>query len=788
MAKEEKTKKEAAVTEKPAKAPKPAKEKPVKAEKPAKAPKPAKTSKKKERKQISRKKKIVIVCIAAVIIMAIVAALVLIYAFGITNKVFDSNVDSMEELAIHDANTISEFINESWDSLEKSADKLVMYGLDIKERTGKELDLQGCLEYLNMERANSGFDQMYIFTQVYGDTNVALYSDTFVQNLHDSRGSSTIPFIEKGYVDILNRTPERFVIKYLRDDTWVEDRTDALYYGVMLNNSIASNKLTVSGVEVVAVMARMDLTSIQDRIKIDCFDGRGYTSVIDGDGNYIASVYGVSALGKQDNYFTQIKDSVFDASSEIQDAQEVINSIKDGKSVRLIYTDSEGEKVATTTKIEGLDWTVIMTVDKGVFDDQSRDIILYTSYFTIAIIVAFLIIVILASLSSYTTVNTKAEVRARNDFLAIISHEIRTPLNAVVGFNNLARMNISNKDRCKEYLEKEGESSTYLLKLLDDILDLSEMKDHPVQLTEKAASIESIVYNVIANQRTEIQKKGLHFGAKKSLITPYIICDEKRVEQVMVNIMSNAVKFTDQGQIFMTIAQEKINDEKVKTTFKISDTGCGMSEEVKSKIFMGAEKSNTMQMKGTGLGMTITKMIIDAMGGTINVESELNKGTTFTISFVSKMCSNSEIYEYKKNMHVITNDDPTRKMHVFIVEDNELNAEILTEILLENNFKVSHAEDGAKAVEMFAASAFGEYDVVLMDIRMPVMDGFEATRAIRSLPREDAQNVPIFACTANAFKEDEDEAYASGMDDFLTKPIDMTQMLNKLQTIHTKRK
>jgi len=794
----EKPKKEVAVKEeKPKKPEKVKKEKPAKVEKPKKekAPKAKKGKVEKpqmdEKEKKKKKKKILLFVSIGTVAMAVIVALIVVYIFGVIDRLFESRIENMEEIAEHDASSISEYIDESWTALEEIADRLVTYNLD-NENTMK---MQDCMEYLNRERAASSFDKLYIFTTVTFNSNeVTLYSDTYTQTKNDS-----IPFIKEGLIeklDITNNEDCKLVFKYLREDTWVEDRTDALYYGVKLNSANESNKLEFGDEQVKMIMGRMDLSSVQSKIKIESYGGKGYASIVDENGDYIINVSGISAIGKTESYINELNGAKFDSDSTIGNVADVEKAVKEKRDFQLVYTDAEGiEKVSTpvylSKYLDGVDWVVMMTVNKSVFDNQSKQILLYTLYFMIAITFLFLTVIIVGALAMYRGVNTRAEVKARNDFMAIMSHEIRTPLNAIIGYNRLARMNANNKDKLKEYLQKEGESSDYLLGLLNDILDLQEMQDHPIQLNEKAASIESIIYSVIAMQRTQIQKKGLKFGAKKNLITPYIVCDEQRMKQVVMNIMSNAVKFTDQGQIFMTVSQEKVGEDKVKTFFKISDTGCGMTPEMKSQMFEAFSQdrnNNTMCLKGTGLGMAINKMIVDAVDGDIEVESELNKGSTFTVSFVSKMCSNQEIYEYKKNMHVVNNDDPERRMKVLIVEDNELNAEILTEILLAENFKVAHAEDGAKAIEMFAASAFGEYDVVLMDIRMPVMDGFESTKGIRSLPREDAQTVPIFACTANAFKEDEDRAYSVGMDDFLTKPIDITQMLAKLQNIHTRRK
>ena len=264
-----------------------------------------------------------------------------------------------------------------------------------------------------------------------------------------------------------------------------------------------------------------------------------------------------------------------------------------------------------------------------------------------------------------------------------------------------------------------------------------------------------------------------------------------------MNIVGNAAKFTPEGgTITLSVSQEGAEDDQVTTIYRCTDTGVGMSKEFCEKIFdaFSQERNkNSNSVKGTGLGMAICKLLTQAMGGDITVESELNKGSTFTVTLPSTKAKIEPEYRNQATEETIAEAQAlTESMHsekpikVLVAEDNELNAEILTEILTEEGFEVVHAKNGQLAVDIFQESAENEFDVILMDMQMPVMDGCTASAAIRKLARADAKSVIIFACTANTFKEDRERAIESGMDDFLPKPIDVKHMMDKLSKVTQK--
>jgi CheY-like chemotaxis protein len=265
---------------------------------------------------------------------------------------------------------------------------------------------------------------------------------------------------------------------------------------------------------------------------------------------------------------------------------------------------------------------------------------------------------------------------------------------------------------------------------------------------------------------------------EKNIIAPWIIGDDVMLKQVLMNILSNAAKFTPKGgEVVLSVEQELEDDTRVCTIFKCRDTGCGMSQNILEHIwdsFSQDRGSTDESIKGTGLGMAISKLLVDAMGGEIKAESKLGEGSTFYVTLHSDIVS--EPPKREPNLK----GSSTEQKKILIVEDNELNAEILHEILEGEGFKVEVAGNGQIALDRFKESRVGEFNLILMDLQMPVMDGCTATVEIRKLDREDAATVPIFACTANNFTEDRERADASGMNDFLSKPIDVDELLRKI--------
>ena len=371
---------------------------------------------------------------------------------------------------------------------------------------------------------------------------------------------------------------------------------------------------------------------------------------------------------------------------------------------------------------------------------------------------------------------------AKTTFLNNMSHDIRTPMNAIIGFTNIA-LRHPTEPEVKCCLEKIGESSDHLLTLINDVLDISRIESGKTKYTPSPVDITKVTDAVLDITKGFLINRNLTFDIHRAkLDKPYVMADAVRIREVLVNILGNAVKFTpDGGTIwFQTEYFPGEDDCHIIVRYRISDTGVGMSEEFLDRVFddfAQEENGARTQYKGTGLGMAITKQYVDLMGGTISVESKKGNGSTFTVDLPLEMTSienidKQEMPQAKENL---------RGIRVLLAEDNDLNAEIAEIQLEELGMKVTRANDGKQAVELFSDNPADTFDVILMDIMMPQMNGYEATKAIRSLSnRPDGCSIPIIAMTANAFAEDVQASLDAGMNGHLSKPIVMDEVIKTI--------
>lgn len=378
---------------------------------------------------------------------------------------------------------------------------------------------------------------------------------------------------------------------------------------------------------------------------------------------------------------------------------------------------------------------------------------------------------------------TKANL-AKREFLFNMSHDIRTPMNAIIGFTALAQTHIDDRGQVEDYLKKISVSSQHLLSLINDVLDMSRIESGKVTLEAKPVHLPELVHELRDIVQAVVSEKGLSLTLDTvGVENEDVIADPLRLEQILINVLANAVKFTpDGGQISLWIVQKDTAPAGYADfEFHIKDNGIGMSEEFQKHIFeqFARERTSTVsKIQGTGLGMAITKSLVDMMGGRITVKSEQGKGSEFTISL------RFPIGEAKTEQ-----TPPAAKASAFtgkkllVVEDNELNLEIASTLLKEAGFAVDTAENGKIAVEKVEAASADRYDLILMDIQMPEMDGYEATRRIRALPDTKKAALPIVAMTANAFEDDRKNALRAGMNGHIAKPLDIQKLFQVLSEL-----
>ena len=378
--------------------------------------------------------------------------------------------------------------------------------------------------------------------------------------------------------------------------------------------------------------------------------------------------------------------------------------------------------------------------------------------------------------------HAQATNKAKTAFLSHMSHDMRTPMNAIIGFTGIAMKN-NPSDEVKNCLEKIDESSEHLLSLINDVLDLTRVESGKVKYNPVPADLKSITDSALDITKGFLTNRDISFKIQhEEAKIPNVLVDSVRLRDVLVNILSNAVKFTpDGGTItFEARCQEKGGDGYINMHYRISDTGIGMSEEFTKEVFeeFAQEDSDVRtQYHGVGLGMAIVKKYVDMMGGTISVQSKKHEGTTFTVDIpleiTDKECNKSDTgFSEKVNLTGVK---------VLLAEDNELNAEIATVQLEEFGMNVERAVDGKNAVEIFRNHPEGTFDVILMDIMMPEMNGYEAAKAIRAMnDRPDGKNIPIIAMTANSFAEDVQESLDAGMNEHLSKPIVIEEVIKTI--------
>ena len=373
---------------------------------------------------------------------------------------------------------------------------------------------------------------------------------------------------------------------------------------------------------------------------------------------------------------------------------------------------------------------------------------------------------------------------AKTRFLFNMSHDIRTPMNAIIGFSELLEKHIDEKDKAIDYLGKIKSSSNFLLSLINYVLEMARIESGKLVLKKEVGCVTDLIESLIDVFEPGVKKKFITYSCETDIQHKYVIGDEIKVREIFINIIGNSVKYTPEGgKISVSVKEEPFEKENyIAYRIIVEDNGIGMSKEYLPHIFEEFSREHTStesKVTGTGLGLPIVKSLIDMMGGTIEVESQLGCGTKMTVVLPFELASEKQILEEKQKEKEKISDSILGK-RVLLAEDNELNAEIAMTVLKENGLKAERAANGKQCMEMLKKMPEDYYDMILMDIQMPEMDGYEATKLIRNL--DDARaDIPIVAMTANAFEEDRQKALESGMNAHVSKPVDMN-MLFKVMT------
>lgn len=702
-------------------------------------------------------KKLLRILAIVLIIVPVIGAFALFIT--LMNQMTQSTtLNTVNEIAIHDKLIIENFLERNWSELDGIYRRILMYDCD------SILDVQ---ERMALERASGNFHTLFLVAE-----DGTVYSDKYAVYTEDQMGISSY----------LQGDKKQQAYRYDYTTTTKEQKEMILY-------AITLDDYEVDGIKFTHLASITSINQIQEHMAIYSFfmngKSHGVASVINPAGDYIVNTEKTVSLNQRINLY----DKLAKEKREHQWTDEKIRTSIEGRdSFQIAYTDEdEITWFLFFIPLDGVSWYLVTSVEQSVFTNLSRNFIFCSFSMVIIAIVFSICMVLLLIRSRKNTMRARADARGRSEFLSNMSHEIRTPLNGIIGLLHLMETHLFDGDteQLSAWIKKCNGTAQYLLSLISDILDMSKIQAGKLSFNIEPFLLQSMLESVESMQRGNVSGRGVELILESDITAPCLMGDELRIKQVLMNVVGNAAKFTPAGGcIRLSASQSPAEDGRVLTKIVCADNGIGMTAEFQAHIWESfAQEHNKVSngTRGTGLGLSISKGIMMTMGGDITVESELGKGSTFTISFPSEAVdaySQEPVPDTVPEPGKLT---PNTSLKILIAEDNELNAEILMAILQDARYEAVLAQDGSKAVELFSRSAIGGFDLILMDMRMPVMDGCQATQAIRALDRPDAKTIAIFACTADSFQDDKDRALASGMDDFLTKPIDISELLKKVE-------
>ena len=591
--------------------------------------------------------------------------------------------------------------------------------------------------------------------------------------------------------------------------------------------AIPCQEYTINGETYTAIGTLYDHSKLDSMLSVKSYNGNAYLFMLDNDGNITYTNQ------KEDKFFRNyflLKHLKGDQAITEEEADSLQKKL-DGREQGVELVESDKPYYLGYCPIENNNTMLICIVEKSVVDNVLRDY-QKTIVFETILMAGFILLLfagLFYSISRRSLAEQKAEYEKRNneiqtqamkemeesnkklkkakdittealqtaenankaktDFLSNMSHDIRTPMNAIIGMTSLIRHDAGNKAKVIEYADKIDISSQHLLGIINDVLDMSKIEAGKTVFKYTDFSILDFITELNTIFHSQIDEKNQTLTIiKENIRHEWVNGDQVHLMQIFSNLVSNAVKYTQEGGKIQFLVEECETNSSVyaKYRFLVSDNGMGMSADFKDTIFDAftrAESSMTNKIQGTGLGMAITKNLVEAMGGTIDVESELSQGSCFEVLIDLRIAED----RFVSSAEQVEKDEPAgnvlKGMRFLCAEDNELNAEILMELLKIEDAECTICENGKRVLEAFEQSVPGDYDMILMDVQMPVMNGYEATKAIRRSSHELAKTIPIIAMTANAFSEDIQHSLAAGMNAHVSKPVEMKVLEKTIRSI-----
>ncbi len=695
---------------------------------------------------------------------------------------------------------------------------LIAAAADITSDFTKNMNTIYLREMTDLTQANfkSGLSMRYsglksVAESVTGEDTESMESlERFAHDAEQNNDFEFMAFVDENgfYYSADGKRPAASKLSFLAQLLDGEDKL------ISYNETFLENNMIVLGTQIkpiefedtklIAMIAGFTADSIGQHLFLRSEDGQTNASIVTKDGSFIVYNTFFSDLPRGSNVLSKFREyATFDEGFSVEDIE---SDFASGKSDMVVFKADDVHMCMYYAPIEGTEWYMLMEVPYKVVDEMTEDLssslnrnaiaMMATVMLLILVIFCIYLINLRAHSKQLELAREAAEQAsiAKSEFLSRMSHEIRTPMNGIIGMTEIARQNKDDPEKVDDSLKKVALSSKHLMLLINDVLDMSKIESGKIQLKNELFDLGLFLENIENIYSVQAKDKGISFEITLSgNVDKFIGGDSLRLNQILTNLLSNAFKFTPSGgSITLNVSEIKHENDTVLLGFSVKDTGMGIKKENLDKIFEAFEQENaeiTHKYGGTGLGLSIVKRFSELMGGGVIVSSEYGKGSEFVVQLPFFVTENSDMLDMKKDKSE-SGDTGYEKTydfsgkHVLLAEDNETNREIAVELLgLATGAAIDEAEDGEKAVELFKKSEIGYYDLILMDIQMPRMNGFEATKQIRAMERPDAATVPIFAMTANAFAEDEEKSKEAGMNAHLSKPLETSAVLAAMNEV-----
>ena len=727
-------------------------------------------------------------CMAGIVMLL---AFFFLYHTYIQDIIYEERLNQMEEITRQMFQSLEDVIDSHWNRVTEECN----YLRDANVQTTEEL-----CRYMKKKYELSAYADQKI-TLMAVDSEGGYYTESGNRGLfrdldYFEESPEKISFVFDSMTDnqsemvFLNRLPEPI---HLQDG---EKETSILYFGIA-----------------------QDMEQLNPYFNCDAYDGNNSVYVLDDNGFKLFNS-NQTELIKGHNVFSVLQNMKYLHNSSFEKTKAELE--EKGYSYSNAILDGT-EYFYGLERMENAEWTLIFLVPAEYVATNTLELVNFVTIFIVIFTLIVAVFVILGisfvmyrnqkeairvereNNTKLETVNTKLRQakqaaeeafqvaqeasRSKSSFLANMSHDIRTPMNAIIGMTSLIKHDAGDKGKVIEYANKIDISSQHLLGIINDVLDMSKIEAGKTTFKYTDFSILDFIQelNVIFHSQTD-EKNQTFTIIKEDIQHERVNGDQVHLMQIFSNLLSNAIKYTQEGGEIQLLIEECESNSAIyaKYRFLVSDNGVGMSADFKNTIFDAftrAESSLTNKIQGTGLGMAITKNLVEAMGGTIDVESELGQGSCFEILMDLKIAEDKSVSLIPQTEKDEPEDNILQGMKFLCAEDNEINAEILTELLKIEGAECTICENGEEILKTFEQSAPGEYDMILMDVQMPVMNGYEATKAIRRSSHELAKTIPIIAMTANAFSEDIQHSLAAGMNAHISKPVDMKMLEKTIRSI-----